>query len=177
MYLAQLTTLLFLIIIPQGCGLKNEKVDEIVTSPKLLLCLTDIINHVDSFTVAYETYGIIKSFNVTFTEENNKCFVTIMGDFDYYDSHAMQGYFMFKNKTVTIYGVTSFCGRNLININKLKKGKINWLNDFDNEQFNNAIKLNITPPAPPPPREPYYRKYLIADKDNFQLVEDYDQKQ
>lgn len=174
MYSSQiLTILLFLTTLLYGCGFKNDKDDKIITNPRLLACLSDVIDHVDSLSKTHATYGVIKSINVTFIEENNKCFVSIVGDFNYYDSHAMNGYFIYKNKTVTVYGITSSCGNNLIKRSKLKTGKIKGLIDFDNEEFDNAIRLNLPPLPPPHPREPYYRKYLILD-DNFQIVEDYD---
>jgi hypothetical protein len=175
MYSSQfLTILMFLTTVFYGCGFKNDKVDKIITNPRLLASLTDVINHEDSLSITHATYGVIKSFKITFSEENNKCFVSIVGDFDYYDSHAMNGYFIYKNKTVTVYGITSNCGNNFISKSKLKIGKIEGLKDFDYEEFQNAIRLQIPPPPPPPPSEPYYRKYLIVDKDNFLIVEDYD---
>jgi len=157
-----------------SCSNKNESVNNIVISPILLTSLTETINHEDSLTNTIPTYGEIKSFKITFSETENKCFVYIEGDFDYYDSKAMNGYFMYKNKAVSIYGINDKCGIEFINQKKLRKGKIEGLKDFDYNNFMEAILSNRTPP--PPPGEPYYRKYLIINNDSLKLLETRDDK-
>jgi hypothetical protein len=158
------------------CTPKNEDINDIIISPILLTAINNTIDHVDSLTITNPTYGEIMSFIITFKEIDNKCFVIIEGDFNYYDSKAMNGYFIYKRKAVSIYNAKEKCGIELINLKYLRQGKINGLTDFDHKQFDEAIKLNQEPPPPPPPREPYFRKYLIVSKNEFKLIDFYGKK-
>jgi hypothetical protein len=157
-----------------GCNTPHGNLEHFVTNPVLQDCLKRIINHEDSLQKIISTYGNIKSFTVTFSKENYKCFIEFVADFDYYDSHAMDGYFVFNGKFVSIYGLSSECGDIFINKKNLKHGLIPGLNDFDNKAFESAIKKGLPPPSTPPPREPYYRKYLISSPTTFIKVKDYD---
>jgi hypothetical protein len=121
----------------------------------------------------YPTYGVIKSFNITFMQEDRNCYIELIADFNIYDSHAMDGYFVYNKKYISVYGLSTKCGNNFINERKLNHGVISGLFDFDKEAFDEALKMNKIPPPPPPPGEPYYRKYLI-DSPNLIKVEDYD---
>jgi hypothetical protein len=166
--------LIFVATLLSGCDTTGDNINRIITNPIFQDRLKQIINHEDSLQKIFSTYGNIKSFTITFSQENQKCFVEFLADFDNYDSHAMDGYFIYNGKYVSIYGLSPECGYNLINKNKLKHGLIPGLYDFNRKAFEIAIREGQTPPPPPPPGEPYYRKYLIVDKDNFQIVDDND---
>ena len=158
-----------LIILFNNCKFQNESIDKTITSSSLLKILTEFINHVDS---VRNTNGFIESILITFSENDNKCYVLIEGDFIYYDSKAMNGYFRFKDKAISVYGINTECGNELINLNNLKKEKIEGLIDYDYSQLTDK-NLRQPPLPPPPPREPYFRKYLIVNKDNLKLIDKY----
>jgi hypothetical protein len=163
----------FLAFLLNGCITIDNDLNKIVTNSTLRHHLKQIIAHEDSLLNVYPTYGLIKSYTITFSQEEQKCFVELIAYFNVYDSHAMDGYFIYQEKYISIYG-TSTCGNNFINPKKLKHGLIPDLFDFDNHAFHEALNMHKEPPAPPPPGEPYYRKYYIASPKNFIKVADYD---
>jgi hypothetical protein len=169
-----LFTLIWIATFISGCNTTSNDINRIITNPILQDCLKQIISHEDSLQKNIPTYGIIKSFTITFSQENQKCFVEFVADFDNYDSHAMDGYFIYDGKYISFYGASSICGDNFINKKKLKHGLIPGLYDFNNKAFELAIKEGLPGPPPPPPGEPYYRKYLISSPEVFVKVKDYD---
>jgi len=124
------------------------------------------MNHIDS------SCSNVKSILIEFDKNDNDLNVTITGDFIYYDSKAMNGFFMYKDKYISIYGLQSDDDNSYIDLNKLQKGKILGLVDYDYSQLERYDKDN-PPLPPPPPREPYYRKYLVVNKDSLKLIDYY----
>jgi hypothetical protein len=84
----------------------------------------------------------------------------------------MDGFFVYKDKFISIYGLKGNDDNLFINLSRLQKGKIKGLVDYDYSQLDRFDKDN-PPLPPPPPREPYYRKYLIINKDSFKLIDYY----
>jgi hypothetical protein len=166
--------ILFLTLLLNGCNTNEDDLDNTVTNSTLRSLLKEIIFHEDSLLRIRPTYGEIKSYNIIFSQEKHRCFVKLIAYFDVYDSHAMDGYFMYQGKYVSVYGLSSVCGENFINKKKLKYGLIPDLFDFDRNAFELAIKMKQEPPPPPPPGEPYYKIYFIASPESFIKVSDYD---
>ena len=149
-----------------SCKQKTNNINEIVISNCLHKELIRTISHIDS------SCNNIKSVLIEFDKNNNELNVTITGDFIYYDSKAMDGFFVYKDKFISIYGLKGNDDNLFINLSRLQKGKIKGLVDYDYSQLDRFDKDN-PPLPPPPPREPYYRKYLIINKDSFKLIDYY----
>jgi len=159
--------LILVILLFHSCGHGKDKfsqnisVDKIVINPRLLTNLTEFMDYQDSSKCDN------KSYLITFSKIDNKCYVEIKCSFDYYDSKAMNGYFMYKGHSVSVYGMKTNCGMKLINQTNLIQGKIEGLLDYDMSPYENIEKNEIIPPPPPPPPpppgEPSYRKYIIVD--------------
>ncbi len=139
-------------------------------------CLDQIIAHEDSMRNVYSTYGEVKSYTITFSQDQSGCYVELVGDFENYDSQTMIGYFRYKSKIVSIYGLSSTCGNNFINKSKLKTGLILGLNDYNPNSFYLYSKSHLPVPPPPSLGEPFYRKYLIVSGNDLKKIDDFDDK-
>jgi hypothetical protein len=167
--------IIFLIYLLNSCLRVDEDVNKIITNSALLNCLNKIIAHEDSMRNVYSTYGEVKSYAITFSRDPTGCYVELEGDGHNYDSQTMIGYFSYKSKFVSVYGLSSNCGRDFINTRKLKKGLIVGLSDYNPNYFYVYTKAHLPVPPPPSLVEPYYRKYLIVSHNSFKKVEDYDE--
>ena len=153
---------------------KGDDINRIIPNTALRNCLDQIINHEDSMKNVFSTYGDIKSYTITFAHDISGCYVLLVADFENYDSETMIGYFNYKSKIVSIYGLSNSCWPSFINIKKLKKGPIVGLTDYNPNAFYVYTKQHLPVPPPPSLGEPYFRKYLILSSDSLRKVEDRD---
>jgi hypothetical protein len=158
--------IIFGFLLISSCKQSTYNINEIVISDCLNKELIKTIDHIDS------SCSNVKSVLIEFDKSNNDLNFTITGDFIYYDSKAMDGFFVYKDKYVSVYGLKGNDDNSFINLSKLQKIKIKGLVDYDYSQLERFDKDN-PPLPPPPPREPYYRKYLIINKDSFKLIDYY----
>ena len=69
------------------------------------------------------------SYWLAFFTIGNECYVSIIDKIGFYDSRIMVGYFMHRDRYISVYGLSD-CGEEYIDIEKLFKGEISYLIDF-----------------------------------------------
>jgi hypothetical protein len=149
--------LLFLLALT-SCESKYEG-NEAFVDIHLLEELDNFIQEQDSIASSTSTVHHNKSFEIGFHDEYVDCRVSLISNFSYYHSKSTNGYFRFKGKIITVYGGELPCNSKLININKLQKGKIDELADYDDE--NTLV----------PPHEPYNKMYNILKGNRLEFLQ------
>jgi len=95
------------------------------------------------------------SYWIVFFPINGECYVSIIDKIGYYDSRIMVGYFMHRDRYISVYGLTD-CGEEYIDSEKLSKVEMSYLIDFAGD-------------IPPVPHRDYGHQYLIKG-DSLVLV-------
>ena len=156
--------LLIVTVIAFSCKTSDYNLKDIFISDNLGRLLVQMVDHLDSIG------DKSKSIWVKFENDSNSSYLTIIANFNNYDSKAMDGYFRYKDRFISVYGLKNKLNNKFIDLDKLFHGKIDILWDYDYEALNNTNSLK-PPPPPPPPGEPYFKKYLILGKNSFKLVQ------
>ncbi|MFO7526724.1 MAG: hypothetical protein R6W68_14825 [Ignavibacteriaceae bacterium] len=113
--------------------------EEVIKTPINILTLQNeldkFIDYDDSLKNARETHFGSVSFWIVFNKIGDDCYVSIIDHIGFYDSRIMVGYFLHREKYVSVYGNLIACGEAFIDKEKLSTGKIHYIIDFagDNE--------------------------------------------
>jgi hypothetical protein len=96
-----------------------------------------------------------KSFWICFYKRDSNCFVRLIANFNYYSSKRIDGYFKYRDRIVSIYELNLECASGLVDKNKLYKGAITNLTDYDNT----SSRIG--------PHDPHEIEYKIINKDSL----------
>ena len=164
----EILTILFLTVaVTISCDNQNhraEKNTNPIKSETLLNKLDELIDFRDSL-AEHRDSRKIKSYWIYFSYRDNDCFVTILAHpLDTYDRKEMDGYFMHRDRFVSVYDSNTKCGTDFIDTELLLSGDINEFIDYwpDNKDSSPAF----------PSHNAYGREFLIINKDNLELISD-----
>jgi len=131
-----------------------------IKSEILIAKLDEMINYRDSLAEFLRINT--NSYWIYFIQKGNECFVTILAhSLNAYVREEMDGFFIHRERFVTLYNSNSICGTDFINSELLQKGRISGLLDlYEKDDYNVAF----------PPHNNYGREYLIIHKENIVLV-------
>lgn len=125
-----------------------------------------IIDFKEKLADSSSIYSHPKSYWIYFYEDNAECFVATMANFDFYNSDEMDGYFKYRNKYITLYGLDTDCAVGLALEPELLKSKISELTDYHSDETDSL-------PSIIPPHEPTVFEYLIHTSDSLTLHNKY----
>lgn len=160
-----LTVLFLTIAVTISCDNQNHRAERNcnpIKSETLLNKLDELIDFRDS--LAEQRYSRkIKSYWICFSNRDNDCFVTILAHpLDTYDREEMDGYFMHRDRFVSVYDCKTKCGTDFLDTELLLTGDITELIDYWPDKDDSSPAF--------PPYSTYGREFLIINKDTLELI-------
>lgn len=134
-----------------------------IKSEILLTKLDELIYFRDSITFRRTPPDTTFSFWIFFTSVENECFVTLTSQFNFYDSEDMDGYFIHRDRYITVYDSKSECAKGFIDPDLLNTDII------DNEVITDYCNPKKDRP-PIPPHNAFGREYRIIDNEQIELI-------
>ena len=164
----EILTILFLTIaVTISCNNQNyrvEKNNHPIKSEILLNKLDELIDFRDSL-AEHRNSQTNKSYWIYFSHRDDTCFVTILAQpIDTYDREEMDGFFIHRDRFVTIYDSGINCAADFVDTELLRTERIAELLDYwpDKDVSSHSF----------PPHNAYGREFLIINKDNLEIISD-----
>ena len=136
--------------------LERARIEESIMSSQLINHLDSLIESQDSLSKVDSRFSKHNSYWILFSENEEKCFVRILANFNFYQKDNMDGFLKYREKTITFYNTKSKCNENIIDVSR-----INTLED----KIENIVDYND---AIVPPHEPEIMLFEV--KENGVLV-------
>lgn len=146
----------------ESVDVASTKLNHPVKSKVLLAEIDKLINYRDSLT-ENANYDITNSFWIYFSKKDSLCFVTLLVQpLDIYDREEMDGYFIYKDRFISVYDSKIECNTDFIDSQLLRTGEIPDLLNYWSDTYSENESF--------PPHNCYGHEYLIINRNKLKLI-------
>lgn len=151
--------LIFIII---GCKYSDvhqkerTRIEESIISSQLITQLDSLIESQDKISNISSRNSKHHSYWILFNENEKKCYLSILANFNFYQKDNLDGFLKYRGKTITFYNTHSKCNTNIIDASRINTNVDEIENIVD---YDDAIV---------PPHEPKIMSFEV--KENGLLV-------
>ncbi len=137
--------------------IERDTLEESIINPQLINNLNSLIETKDSLSKLDLIFSEHNSYWIFFHESEEKCYVSILANFNFYDKENLDGFLKYRGKVITFYNTESSCNRGIVNSSliNIKEDEIENIVNYDDAII--------------PPHEPEI--FLFEINENGKLIE------